>query len=327
RSVPDVTGDGSVGGIAARDGFILNSTITDNEGGENSPSGLSAQDSSFSLTTVRNSIIAGNRNSSTVPEVSGTGIVSEGSNLIGNPGTVTAFDEPGDQTGVSTADLGLGPLAANGGPTPTHALDMDSLAVDAVLNPCPDPATDQRGVTRPQGTACDIGAFERETGPSDAEHDLAGLKITGPRTVTLTSSKPVQTKTVKVQLQNQGQEAETIPDAAALAALVQVGLTSLDTVMDCADVLGTLDASKLEFPLTLQAGEEPTKGQKLTLAFTVTFDRAACIPDPLKTSKKDPGHEDYRPWASIDLGALGETDSDPTDDMLEGELIDIVDKL
>jgi len=29
-----------------------------------------------------------------------------------------------------------------------------------VASGCPPPATDQRGVTRPQGPACDIGAFE-----------------------------------------------------------------------------------------------------------------------------------------------------------------------
>ena len=54
----------------------------------------------------------------------------------------------------------LGPLANNGGPTPTHALLPGSSAFDAGTNTgCP--ATDQRGITRPQGMRCDIGAFER----------------------------------------------------------------------------------------------------------------------------------------------------------------------
>ena len=60
------------------------------------------------------------------------------------------------------ADPLLGPLQDNGGPTQTHALPAGSPAIDAaVLANCP--ATDQRGVSRPQGTACDIGAYELES--------------------------------------------------------------------------------------------------------------------------------------------------------------------
>ncbi len=53
----------------------------------------------------------------------------------------------------------LGPLADNGGTTQTHALLIGSDAIDNgddLL--CP--ATDQRGVTRPQGAGCDIGSYE-----------------------------------------------------------------------------------------------------------------------------------------------------------------------
>ncbi|MCX7562117.1 hypothetical protein OS176_00940 [Xanthomonadaceae bacterium XH05] len=53
-------------------------------------------------------------------------------------------------------------LGANGGPTRTHLPRPDSPLLDAV--PCaPAPGfTDQRGVSRPQGDACDMGAVERE---------------------------------------------------------------------------------------------------------------------------------------------------------------------
>jgi len=58
-------------------------------------------------------------------------------------------------------DPNLGPLGDNGGLTQTHALQSDSIAIDnGNLAACPE--TDQRGVTRPQGEGCDIGAFERE---------------------------------------------------------------------------------------------------------------------------------------------------------------------
>jgi hypothetical protein len=58
---------------------------------------------------------------------------------------------------------GLGPLAANGGPTETMALLPGSAAIDAGEPVCVDAAgaplsEDQRGA--PRGTPCDIGAFE-----------------------------------------------------------------------------------------------------------------------------------------------------------------------
>ncbi len=55
----------------------------------------------------------------------------------------------------------LSALADNGGPTHTHALQTSSFAIDnGDLAACP--GTDQRGVTRPQGDGCDIGAYEKD---------------------------------------------------------------------------------------------------------------------------------------------------------------------
>jgi CSLREA domain-containing protein len=70
--------------------------------------------------------------------------------------------ENDNQVGNRTNPLDplVGPLANNGGPTRTHALLLGSPAIDAASTPgCP--PTDQRGVLRPQGTACDIGSYER----------------------------------------------------------------------------------------------------------------------------------------------------------------------
>ena len=53
----------------------------------------------------------------------------------------------------------LGPLAVNGGPTPTHALLSCSPAFNAAMA---DSTTDQRGFSRNQFGGTDIGAFESE---------------------------------------------------------------------------------------------------------------------------------------------------------------------
>lgn len=60
---------------------------------------------------------------------------------------------------VVTSAPKVGTLGLNGGPTQTVPLQVGSPAVDvgATAN-CP--AADQRGVNRPQGGACDIGAYE-----------------------------------------------------------------------------------------------------------------------------------------------------------------------
>jgi predicted outer membrane repeat protein len=60
---------------------------------------------------------------------------------------------------ILNANPALGPLQNNGGFTKTMALGAGSPAIDAGKNAtCT--SKDQRGVTRPQGAACDIGAYE-----------------------------------------------------------------------------------------------------------------------------------------------------------------------
>ena len=65
-------------------------------------------------------------------------------------------------TNIITTNPLLGVLANNGGFTQTKALGVGSSALDAggLNSACK--ATDQRGVTRPQGSGCDMGAYEFE---------------------------------------------------------------------------------------------------------------------------------------------------------------------
>src|SRR3990172_5201050 len=83
--------------------------------------------------------------------------------MITDGGNNLQFPDATCGAGIPMADPLLGPLRDNGGPTLTHALLPDSPAIDAA-NPAFCPAGDQRGVTRPQGVGCDIGAFEVQVG-------------------------------------------------------------------------------------------------------------------------------------------------------------------
>jgi len=89
-------------------------------------------------------------------------LFSRGHNLSSDT-TTADFTESGDRNGV---DPLLSPLANNGGPIPTHALQPGSPTIDASTCVAPQifapPPTnrDQRGTLRPQRNICDIGAFE-----------------------------------------------------------------------------------------------------------------------------------------------------------------------
>ncbi len=120
---------------------------------------------------IRNSIVA-NSSAHHGSDIAGT-FITAGYNLFQDTSGAT-FDDPNnkhttDLAGANFPDLGIDPqLKGNGGPTQTLALLPGSPAIDAI----PPAAcmvsmngtaitTDQRGVKRPQGRGCDIGAYER----------------------------------------------------------------------------------------------------------------------------------------------------------------------
>jgi hypothetical protein len=112
-----------------------------------------------------NTIIAQNIDPSPVHEADCSGPLAASTyNLVQNA-TGCLFPLTASNNVTGTAPL-IGPLKDNGGPTWTHALLSGSPAIDAgrpyasgiVVNNCL--ATDQRGVTRPIGSRCDIGAYE-----------------------------------------------------------------------------------------------------------------------------------------------------------------------
>ena len=103
--------------------------------------------------SVKNTIVADS-------DIDGNCFNSDGFiNSLGNnleSADTCGFNAAGDV--VNTQPM-LGPLQNNGGQTDTEALLAGSPAINAGTNTdCP--STDQRGVNRPQGITCDIGAYE-----------------------------------------------------------------------------------------------------------------------------------------------------------------------
>ncbi len=145
---------------------VLNSTVTNNVDGIICNSG--------SL-TLGNTIVAGNDGLEDVDGFQST-FMTLGGNLIGKWSSGAPFpaglpNVNSDYVGTipSPLDAGLRPLSNYGGPTPTHALELGSLAIDHGLgSPSTLPATDQRGRPRLRDGSCvgaelvDIGAVEHE---------------------------------------------------------------------------------------------------------------------------------------------------------------------
>ncbi len=140
-------------------------TVYGNYSGESGGGIWNVVTNSASQLVMRNSLVAGNK-SPAGPDILGA-LTSQGYNLIQNTKDTTFA--PNQQHGtdllqVAPAALGMDPLLRdNNGSTQTHALLSGSTAIDRIPpNDCriKDISTDQRGVRRPQGVACDIGAYE-----------------------------------------------------------------------------------------------------------------------------------------------------------------------
>jgi predicted outer membrane repeat protein len=144
------------GGGIYEDGGALtmtNSTLAGNS--STSGNGLDLYNSGGSG-TLKNNILA----SSAGANCGGTASFTDGGHNL-DKGNSCGFTAAGSQ--VNTDPL-LDSLADNGGPTQTMALLASSPAIDAgddaVCAAAPVNNLDQRGVIRPQGDHCDIGAYE-----------------------------------------------------------------------------------------------------------------------------------------------------------------------
>lgn len=128
-------------------GTVANSTFADNATARGAIDLVGSTQLTF-----RNTIVTGTVGQANCRVIGGATIVDGGNNLqFGG----TSAQSCG--ASIPVADPMLAPLADNGGFSQTMALQPGSPAIDGG-NACP--ATDQRGVARPIGPACDIGAYE-----------------------------------------------------------------------------------------------------------------------------------------------------------------------
>jgi CSLREA domain-containing protein/MYXO-CTERM domain-containing protein len=167
-----VPGGGTGGGLAV-DGTtatLLNVTLASNTATAGSSANLDVFGSGATV-SAKNTIIA-NPTAGLNCRIAGGGMLTSGGSNLDSSNTCGFNPALGD---LINTDPQLGALANNGGPTPTQALLVGSSAINAVTaSNCPPPSVDQRGVTRPQGSACDIGAFEFQPAsviPGDINQD------------------------------------------------------------------------------------------------------------------------------------------------------------
>ena len=195
---------GNVGGSGGDGGFGVSGFFGNGQGGSGGTSGLGGGIANIGDGSVRNTLIALNRvgtngvdgnvgimppvsPSETNPPISATAVtvplptagydvageyMSQGFNLVGAGDGATGFTNGlnSDQIGNMASPINplIGPLAMNGGPTPTYALLPGSPAIDQGKSF--GVRTDQRGLGRPYnfplipnargGDGSDIGAYE-----------------------------------------------------------------------------------------------------------------------------------------------------------------------
>ncbi|RLC75165.1 MAG: hypothetical protein DRJ03_30695 [Chloroflexi bacterium] len=153
------TAGSSIAGIYARGTVtITNSTIVGNDAAgmgrhAGNASGICVRD----LVNLVNTIIANNGGGQDCGLCESAGVYGSigvnVNNLIGDGSCHPDY----------AGDPMLGPLADNGGSTQTHAPLPGSPAIDAIPTDECLVGADQRGKPRPQGTGCDIGAYELQT--------------------------------------------------------------------------------------------------------------------------------------------------------------------
>jgi len=171
NNVATGSADDNGGGALYNDGgrlTVSNSTVTDNRAENGNGAALLNGAGTSTMHHVTVSEKEGNAvvNATGTINLANSIVVATGNACVGsissegNPN----LDSDGSCSATLTGDPMVGMLANNGGKTATLALLDGSPAIDAGNNErcvaAPVNGMDQRGVGRPQGAACDLGAYE-----------------------------------------------------------------------------------------------------------------------------------------------------------------------
>ena len=211
--------------------------------------------------TLRNTIVAAplgvgvNCGVGSVP----VAITSGGYNLLSDEScNLTAT---GDQQRI---DPLIAPLADNGGPTQTHLPQSGSPAIDTG-DGCP--LADQRGVARPQGAACDIGAVE-SGGDAPTVVPFAHAQLTGGLKPTITVNPASAAIGQSVMVQGNGVNS---------APAVRLAWSQNGVVQSVAEV--PVDGQQsYSFDLTVPTGLEPGAAEICATLAGVAVAEYACTP-------------------------------------------------
>lgn len=139
---------GGIATLGASNITITGSTIAHNTAPPGGGANIDLPPSNGTTVTITSSIISDPRSSPASCETNG--------NVFVVTDSLMSDDTCG--TAASATPIGLGPLVESGG-TWFRAPDPAGPAVDQLAPPCVT-ASDQRGVARPQGAACDLGSIE-----------------------------------------------------------------------------------------------------------------------------------------------------------------------
>jgi hypothetical protein len=188
--------DGNEGGAIFNFGTLTvsNSTLSGNSATDGGQGGAIFNDGTLTLksTLLASQVSGGN--------CDGVGrSLSDGYNLS-DDSTCAFLTQTGDQNNSTTVGLSPSGLQNNGGRTQTIALLSTSSAVDAIpLAACTDAvgdsvSNDQRGVARPQGSGCDIGAYELVPFVSPVSLNFGNVKLCRSKKEVVTLTNTGETK-------------------------------------------------------------------------------------------------------------------------------------
>ncbi len=256
---------------------IQNCTITNNTANGGVGGGGIARTSGTGTISLESSIGSGNTNA-TAPDIFSAGMVNLKTSAIGSGTGFSKTDLGGNLAFQPHANLLLGSLTNNGGPTLTHFVLRGSPVIDKGSN-TPGLTADQRGASflRVSGPAADIGAIERpstvvcNTADSgngslrqsvDNANTLAGADtitfdakaFLTPQTITLTTGEIAIDEDVTItgptaRVTIDGNANGRIFDAAAAGDGAAVVLENLNITNGKASGGGAIDVGQVDFTL------------------------------------------------------------------------------